>query len=243
MPFSSQLAVVAALEREVALLVKNWRVREEEYSGRRFRFFENENVVVVCGGIGPESAWRAAEAVIALYNPTLIYSAGFAGAVDPNSKVGEIIIPWRVVDARDGSSVETGTGQGILVSFASVASPQQKAKLRAAFHAQAVDMEAASVAKAAAARGIRFAAIKAISDPSDFALPPLDNFIASDGTFRAIRFALFMIPRPWMWRKVVRLQKHSVLAARALCQSLRGIGAETDVLSKPAANSAKITIR
>ncbi len=234
MPSSKQIAIVAALHREVAPLVKHWRTHDETYSGRTFRFFENENenAVVVCGGIGPEAARRAADAVIALYTPSIIYSAGFAGAADPNCKVADILIPRYVIDARDSSRIDTGIGEGILVSFSEVASPAQKAKFRAAFNANAVDMEAAVVAKAAAARGVRFAAVKAISDPSDFVLPPLGKFFAHDGTFNTIGFTLFLIPRPWMWRTIVRLQKNSAQAARSLCSRLSRIAAETDVPSQ-----------
>jgi nucleoside phosphorylase len=56
-------------------------------------------------GIGSQAARRAAEAVIALYAPKVVYSAGFAGALDPGLKVGDILQPLRVVNAGDGSSV------------------------------------------------------------------------------------------------------------------------------------------
>jgi adenosylhomocysteine nucleosidase len=229
---SNRLAIVAALDREVSSLVEHWRIREEKYAGRTFRFYENESAVLVCGGIGPEAARRAAEAVIALYNPDTICSAGFAGAADPNSKVGDILIPRRIIDSSDGSSTDTGSGEGILVSCAAIAGPQQKAKLRTAFNADGIDMEAAAVAKAAAVHGIHFAAVKAISDPSDFALPALDKFIAPDGTFSTARFALFIIPRPWLWPQIARLQKNGATAAQTLCDQLRRIAAGTDVLFK-----------
>jgi hypothetical protein len=80
------------------------------------------------------------------------------------------------------------------------------------------------------ARGIRFAAVKSISDPSDFALPALDKFISIDGTLRIVRFVLFTILRPWMWPQIARLQKNSAHAARTLCDQLRRIAAGTDVL-------------
>jgi adenosylhomocysteine nucleosidase len=227
---SKVIAIVAALHREVSALVKHWRIEERTYAGGTFRFYENENAVLICGGIGPEAARRAAEAAIALYNPNTIYSAGFAGAADPNSRVGDILIPCRVIDSSDGSRTDTETGEGILVSFAIIANPQQKAKLRTAYNADAIDMEAAAVAKAAAAHGIRFAAVKSISDPSDFALPALDKFVGTDGTFSTRRFVLFAIPRPWMWPQIARLQKNSAHAARTLCDQLRRIAAGADVL-------------
>ena len=76
------LALVAALEREIALLVKNWTRTTRDCQGHTFTFFERDETVLVCGGIGLEAARRASEAVIALYRPTLLYSVGFAGALD-----------------------------------------------------------------------------------------------------------------------------------------------------------------
>ena len=51
---------MAALEREVWPLVKRWRVQERMHDGRTFRFFENGDTVLICGGIGSEAARRAA---------------------------------------------------------------------------------------------------------------------------------------------------------------------------------------
>jgi len=213
----SRIAIVAALEREVRPLVKHWPVREKEYAGRRFRFFENQNAVLVCGGVGPEAARRAAEAVIATFKPDVIYSAGFAGALDPGFKVGRVMEPQRVLDASDGSSVSLDHGEGLLVSVTSVASPEQKLKLRQSYGAQMVDMEAAAVARAAEARGVKFAVVKVISDEVDFTFPSMDSFVDSDGKFSEARFARFAAVRPWLWLKVARLARDSRSASKALC--------------------------
>src|SRR6202035_2621021 len=99
-----KIAIVAALEREVSGLIKNQTRLRREYQGRNFIFFEQDEMVIVCGGIGVEAARRAAEAVIALYRPALMLSVGFAGALVPALRVGEIFSPAVVLDARDGSS-------------------------------------------------------------------------------------------------------------------------------------------
>jgi len=212
--------MVAALEREVRPLVKRWRRIEREHQGQRFSFFEYGQSVLVCGGIGGESARRATEAVIALYQPELVQSVGFAGALDPALKVGEIFSPSRVIDARDGSSVETGCGRGVLVSAATIAGAEQKVKLAESYGAQAVDMEAAAVARGAQARGVRFMAVKAISDESNFAMPPMDRFVGPDGHFCATAFAANVAAQPWLWPRVLQLARNSAKASRALCGEL-----------------------
>jgi adenosylhomocysteine nucleosidase len=217
----SRIAIVAALEHEIRPLVRDWTVHERQYSGRSFRFFENGEVVLVCGGIGAEAARRAAQAVIALYSPALVYSAGFAGAATDAMKVGEILIPRRVVNAGDGSAVDTGAGQGVLVTFTAIASPGQKARLAAAFGAHAIDMEASAVAQAAEARGVAFAAVKAISEASEFVFPPMEKFIDSTGQLHTGQFAASLILRPWRWRSAIRLARNSARASRALSSWLQ----------------------
>ncbi len=129
--------------------------------------------------------------MIAIYAPKVAYSVGFAGALDSVLKVGDIVQPVRVVNAADGSSVPLDHGEGTLVSFGSVASPEQKAKLRDSFGARAVDMEAAAVARAAEARRVGFAVVKVISDEFDFSFPSMERFVDANGQFLEGRFALF----------------------------------------------------
>jgi adenosylhomocysteine nucleosidase len=223
----SRVAIVAALEREVWSLVKNWSISEREAGGRRFRFYESGDLVVVCGGIGAEAARRAAEAVIATYGPRVIYSAGFAGALDGGLKVADIVQPRRVVNAGDGSSIDLGRGEGLLVSFGAVARPEQKARLRDSFGAQAVDMEAAAVGRAAEARGVEFAVVKVISDELDFDFPSTERFVDSNGQFLEGRFVWFAAVRPWLWPQVGRLARNSNRASRALSDWLRKLNAES----------------
>jgi adenosylhomocysteine nucleosidase len=218
--FMPKLAMVAALEREVSPMVKDWSVSEREYEGKKFKFFENEDSVLVCGGIGAQAARRATEAVISLYKPGLVQSVGFAGALDRTWKVGAILMPSLVIDAQDGSRVEIANGEGVLISIAAIASVVQKQKLAKTYGAQAVDMEAAAVAKGAEARGLAFSAVKVISDEIDFELPSTDEFINSDGQFMTGKFVGFVAVRPWLWGRVMRLWKNSAIATNALCEFL-----------------------
>jgi len=215
-----EIAIVAALEREIWPLVKHWRVAEQEYGGRKFRFFEKDPRIAVCGGIGPEAARRATEAVIALYQPRAVQSVGFAGALESGLQVGEVLEVRYVIDVADGSKIDTGRGAAVLVSFASVAGSEQKSRLAKSYDATAVDMEAAAVAKGAEAHGLPFAAIKVISDEIGFPMPPVDQFTTQNGGFRTASFVSFVAVRPWLWTRVIRLARNSAKASRALCERL-----------------------
>jgi adenosylhomocysteine nucleosidase len=227
---SHKVAIVAALEREIWPLVKDWPVQRREYDGRWFKFFEKDGMVLVCGGIGSEAARRSAEAIIGLYQPALIISAGFAGGLDPALPAGHTMIARHVIDASDSSHIDSGMGEGVLVSFESVAGTEQKAKLAEAYGAHAVDMEAAAVARSAEAHGVKFLACKVISDASDSRALPIGRFITADGRFHAIRFLLHVAVRPWLWTGVQKLARDSALAAGELCRALAGTQAPLKAL-------------
>jgi adenosylhomocysteine nucleosidase len=225
-----RIAIVAAMEREVAPLIRGWKVRVIEHGGRRYRLFENGEAALVCGGIGAEAARRATEAVIREVNPVRVISVGFAGAVDASLKVGDILEPRTVINTSDGARIETGSGEGILVTCASVAGKEQKIRFRKAYGAGAVDMEAAAVAQGAEARGVEFGALKVISDAADFSLPAsaVDGFVMDDGTFQSVKFACYVALRPWLWWTIVAMARNSSRASHALCGALESyLGRET----------------
>jgi adenosylhomocysteine nucleosidase len=215
-----RIAIVAAMEREVAPLIRDWKVRDIEHSGRRYRLFENGDAVLICGGIGAEAARRATETVIQEASPARVMSVGFAGALDSMIRIADVVAPRVVVNAADGVRTEAESGEGTLVSYGAVADRAQKQRLAKAYAAMAVDMEAAAVARGAQAHGVDFAALKAISDGVDFAMPPTEQFVSSGGQFRSARFALYVALRPWLWGRTIALARNSARASRALSAAL-----------------------
>lgn len=216
----SRIALVAALEREVAPLVRTWKTRTREHGGRSYQFFEKGDAALVCGGIGPEAARRATQAIIQEFQPSHIVSVGFVGALDPKLRVGAVLEPRTVIDAKDGSRTDTGYGEGTLVSFGSVAGREQKEKLYKAYGAAAVDMEAAAVAQGARLRGVEFSALKVVSDEAIFEMPAMERFVGADGGFHAVKFALHVAMRPWLWAATIALARNSARASRTLGAAL-----------------------
>jgi nucleoside phosphorylase len=229
----TRIALVSAIREEIAPLVRGWKAREIRHDGRSYPFFEREDgeadrVVAVCSGIGAEQGRRATEAVIQEARPAMLISVGFAGALDSSLKVADIVEPRVVVNGGDGSRTDTGRGNGVVVSAVAVAGPEQKRRLASAYGAIAVDMEGASVAMGAQAHGIKFAALKSISDELDFAMPPINEFVSVEGRFRHARFALHVAVRPWFWRRTIALARNSSKASHALCAALADyLGRET----------------
>ena len=225
-----KIAIIAGLEREVHPLVKNWPSRKVQHQGREFTFYEGEQAVLVCGGIGQERAHAAAEAIILTFAPELVISAGVSGALVAELHVGDTIFPAMVIDTRDGRSYRTsiskapvgGTilGRTVLASHSSIAGAAEKRRLGQAYGAHAVDMESAAVARAAEGHRLPFLAIKSISDEVEFELPEMSQFI-QEGDFRTAAFLLYVSLRPWLWLRVVRLAQNTRNAALNLCAWLR----------------------
>ena len=208
------------MKREVAPLIRKWNVRPIEHDGRRYQLFENEEASLICAGMGPEAARRGTEAIVREVRASYILSVGFVGALDPALRVGEVFEPRTVINAADGARTDTGCGHGTLVSFSRVAGREQKKKLREAYSAAAVDMEAGVVAQGAQLRGISFGALKVVSDEAGFVMPPVEDFISADGSFRRARFGLHVAVRPWLWGATVALARNSARATKALCAAL-----------------------
>ncbi|MGA2234560.1 MAG: hypothetical protein ABSG23_03740 [Terriglobales bacterium] len=215
-----KIAIIAAMEREVRPLIRSWKVRAIEHGGRRYRLFENGEAVLVCSGIGADAARRATEAVIRAVSPVRVISVGFAGALDGSLEVGHVLEPRTVINAADGVRTEVGSGEGILVSSATVADKEQKIRFGKAYGASAVDMEAAAVAQGAQVRGVEFGVLKAISDAADFSLPAMERFVADDGRFHSVRFACHVALCPWLWGTTIALMRNSSKASKALCGAL-----------------------
>jgi len=222
----ARIAIIAALEREVRPLIRRWKPSVIEHSGRQYRLFENGGAALVCGGIGAQAARRATEAIIRKVNPMRVISAGFAGALDSSLQVGDVLQPRTVINAVDGVRTDVGSGEGILLSISTVAGREQKIRFARAYGAGAVDMEAAAVAQGAQARGVEFAALKAISDDANSDLPEFDRYVAGDGSFRAARFAGHVALRPWLWGTTIALARNSSKASTALCGALADYLAE-----------------
>ena len=213
-----KVGIIAALPREVNALVKGWTRRRLP---GQVEIYTNGEAVVACAGMGSARAAIGVEAAMAAMPLTALLSVGLAGACDPAMRVGEVVRFGTVIDGRSGERFEGSQREPVLVTTESIAGVGEKARLRASLYADAVDMEAAAVARLARQHGLEFRAIKAISDEADFEVEGLSRFATSDGQFREGAFALHAALRPAMWGRVIALGRNSHRALGALTEVLR----------------------
>jgi adenosylhomocysteine nucleosidase len=221
-----RIAIICALEGEVRPLVRRPGWREWTAVRGAYRSYESSSAVVVCAGIGLAAAGRAAAAVIEVERPRWLVSAGFAGALTPWLKGGELVLPSLIVAAATGEKFPLGEGNGtagegaVLVTAEHIVGHDGKADLVRRFQAHAVDMEASAIAEAARAHGIGFSAVKAISDEFALALPDMSGLVDDRGRFRTARFVLRTALRPAKWVAVGRLASNRTRASQSLCRAL-----------------------
>lgn len=216
----SRVAIIAALPREIAPLVRGWRSDKNSASRGVFLAW-SDTAVLACAGMGRARAQLAAEEALSRGPVHRLISAGWCGALRSGIAPGSVHRPGRVVDQETGRTYQTGEAGGILVTSAVIAGRAEKQRLARDCQAELVDMEASAVAEYAAQRGIPFMAVKAVSDGPDFELPGLGQFVTATGGFREAAFAAHLAVRPVLWPRVVHMARSSSLAAKNLSRELR----------------------
>jgi adenosylhomocysteine nucleosidase len=212
-----QIAIVAALPREVAALVRGWP--RQEIAPKVF-VWTKDHVVVACAGMGTGRVTLAVQAAMSVGKVTMLISAGVAGGCDPALRVGDVVRAGVVVDTRTGERFSDSEYKQVVATVADVADVAEKRRLFEAYSASAVDMEAATVARLAQAHGLGFAVVKTISDASEFEMKELGLFGTADGQFRTAAFVAYVAMRPRLWGKLGQLAGNGGAAISALTKEL-----------------------
>lgn len=187
---------------------------------------------VAIGGGTSEGAARAVQSPV-LATAGALLSFGFAGGLDPDLQPGDVIVPSEVLVGSRRIAVEPaladrlgGATPHLLVAHTSpAASPEAKRALRHETGGAAVDLETAAVASAAEERGVPFAALRAICDPADRALPRAALLaLAPDGRVAALRLLRALLARPADLGRLVLLARDAAAARHGLTARLATLG-------------------
>jgi adenosylhomocysteine nucleosidase len=214
----------------MAILAVTGLTREAEIVG-------TEGVVAVAGG---GDARSLAEKLDALHGDiTGVISIGLAGALSPLLKVGDAVIADQIIfggerwRCDDGWRVALaarlpGAHQG---PFAGSDVILQNAAAKSALHersgALAVDMESQVAARFAAARGLKLAGLRIISDDARHVLPPAALVaMKPDGGIAIGRVLGSLLRHPLQVPALIRTARASNKAFAELlrCRDLCGVG-------------------
>ena len=170
----------------------------------RFRLWqsirEGKEILFLKTGVGPRASGERLRQVLEEVRPEKILVFGYAGALDPSLKLGDLVLgrsasifgesPARrpldeeqlaatfelsgadtLLEAARSAGLSAVTGQ-ILTSPYIIGDPVQKSILFRRFNASAIDMETASLARSALEKGVAIEAVRTISDTA------VDEFLA-----------------------------------------------------------------
>lgn len=176
-------------------------------------------------GARPAAAERAAETMAQDGVATLL-SWGLAGGLCPDLGSGELVVANAVI-APDGAVWKIGDvaalqcRRGMLAGTDTVVlEPASKAALAQDTGAIAVDMETHRVAAVATRRGIQCFAVRAISDPSVRALPPIvQTAVGPDGRPKIGTVIKAFLRRPYDLPALLHAKRDSDLGLRTLSAS------------------------
>jgi adenosylhomocysteine nucleosidase len=185
------------------------------------------NLTVLVTGVGFDRARQAIEWAIAELELGFVIAAGFAGALDPALKVGDVVIASEIIEMEDqqwhtGLPAELGDricGR-MLTARSLIATAAEKRRLFRSTRALAVDMESAAIAEACQAERIPCAAIRAISDTALTNLPPHAVRLLSEGRVSPLRALAAIVRKPSLGTQFWRLARDTRLAAGALADAL-----------------------
>ena len=220
-----KIGIVAALEGELRPLVGGWSRKGGIYRGA----IGDAECFAVAAGVGASAATRGVEQLFAASGTfDVLMSIGWAGALVAKLRAPSALVIGEVVESRTGERYPLEPGGPTLVTTDRMIPQHEKQVLGARYGASLVDMEAATVARLARARGVRFLCVKAISDDADTRLPDFNRFTGASGTLKMPALIAHVILRPTSWRALMLLGINSKRAAEALAievpQCLRGAG-------------------
>ena len=183
---------------------------------RALAHLERSDVALAVTGMGALTGARRARDLLGSSRRALI-AAGFCGAIDPALRVGDVIVAERVVDEMSGETFLPDPGlltattgrRGTLVTAARlVRTPAQRARIAG----DACDMESAALARVAAAAGVPFVAIRAVTDEAGHTLPDFDRLSDAAGRLTPGLGLIYFLTHP---REVPRLLRLGPAARRA----------------------------
>jgi len=233
-PLPADVGIVAALSVEVGFLTDRLE-NVRKYTAAGHAVVEGESagkiIALVVAGPGRLAAGVATERLLIGHRPRWVLSVGFGGALHPDYRRNQVVLPHEVVDlqgarytidVRVPESPAVVTGR-LLTVDAIVRTAAEKAALRERFEADVVDMETAAVAAVCSEHNVRFLAARVVSDEAGRDLPPeVVPLLKGSGSYRAGAALRALWNRPSSIKDFWALHEHAQEAADRIAQFTLG---------------------
>jgi adenosylhomocysteine nucleosidase len=181
-------------------------------------------VSILLTGIGRQNAEKSLREFLATNSPELVLTCGFAGGLNPELKLGDVIFETSDEILRT-KLLSAGAKQLKIFCADRIATTvAEKKKLRAETGADAVEMESAAIHAVCRERGIPCATVRVISDTASEDLPLDFNALTKPDKNLDFRKLFFAIAKsPGKIGALMQLQKKTKFAAGQLAEVLAKI--------------------
>jgi adenosylhomocysteine nucleosidase len=189
------------------------------------------HVSILLTGIGRQNAEKSLREFLATNLPELVLTCGFAGGLNPELKLGEVVFELAGPAANDQKVVANLAAAGAKpVKFFSAdriaTTVAEKKILRAETGADAVEMESAAIHAVCGECGIRCATVRVISDTANENLPLDFNALSKrDKNLDYGKLFMAIAKSPGKIGALMQLQKKTKFAAEQLANVLAKITA------------------
>jgi adenosylhomocysteine nucleosidase len=243
-PRACRILIMAALPSEVRPFLRRVRTRARRDLGLPAWEFEPGPGVVALSGMGAAAARRAGESLVDRCRPDLLVSLGFGGALAPGLAAGNLVLgetfwhynpdtrelqagphppPPRSLPLLKRTLTQAGLPAvtGSLVTTTRILHKGRQGELPAGLPQPVLDLETSALAEVAAAHGLTFLSLRAITDVAGEEIPAFLHNAGIRETTVGLGAAL-----RWLAADCRRLQdllslwRRSRLAARTLALAL-----------------------
>ncbi len=167
-------------------------------------------------GVGIRNSRTQTSLIIQKLKPELIVFTGTAGALDPDLRIGDIIVVNKVISLKRNSEIEIPVNLpylgrkyivgSVLTENRFVNDSEEKAKLYKATGAPLVDMESWGVMEAAKQSKTRLIIIRSVSDLASDDLPKIQKFYDENANFVYRKAFLYFFSQPRQITKYLKFR-------------------------------------
>jgi len=199
-------------------------VKEEAAPFKKLLGGSTETKILITG-IGEKNARRAFCDALETFTPALVVTCGFAGALNPDLKIGDVIF-LTIDPGLDKTLVNLGASPASFLCAPRVAiTAAEKEKLRRETGASAVEMESGVINEICRERRIlRHATVRVISDAANEDLPlDFNALMTADQKISLLKLTGALLKSPGKVPQLLKLQRETKMAAERLAEVLNGL--------------------
>ena len=226
------IAITFALPVESAAFIKTLRDKRREGIGE-FEIvrgkIDNRGVEIFHTGVGEKICRRRMAAFLQDERFELLISAGFAGALDDELNIGDVVIAQNFSSAKIAAASLPADFPARIRDIATsghvIDSAEERLRVAQTTGAAAVDMETEFIARACAEHELPMLSLRAISDTParPLPLPPHVLFDTERQKTRATRLSLYLLTHPARIARMISFARQVRTARRSLTHALAAI--------------------